>query len=100
MDGTFINVFIHNADKSRFRNRKGQITTNTLAACDRHMRFTYVLPGWEGSVGDARALQDAVNRPNGLHVPVVNHTCYVDVVKHIMMLSFVQLYIKSTTFSF
>lgn len=55
--------------KPRYRTRKGQISTNTLAACDRRMRFVYVLPGWEGSAGDARVLRDAINRPNGLRVP-------------------------------
>ncbi|KAL1549519.1 protein ANTAGONIST OF LIKE HETEROCHROMATIN PROTEIN 1-like isoform X1 [Salvia divinorum] len=70
LDGTHINVMVGNADKPRYRTRKGQIATNTLAACDRNMRFTYVLPGWEGSAGDARVLRDAVNRRHGLRVPV------------------------------
>ncbi|XP_042013445.1 uncharacterized protein LOC121761829 isoform X2 [Salvia splendens] len=76
LDGTYINMLVPNSDKPRFRNRKGQITTNTLAACDRHMRFTYVLPGWEGSAGDARVLRDAVNRPYGLKVPLGNYYLY------------------------
>ncbi|XP_047961543.1 uncharacterized protein LOC125206313 [Salvia hispanica] len=33
------------------------------------MKFVYVLPGWEGSAGDAQVLRDAVNHPNGLKVP-------------------------------
>ncbi|XP_042047580.1 uncharacterized protein LOC121793614 isoform X2 [Salvia splendens] len=57
------------ADKPRYRTRKGHIATNTLAACTRDMRFTYVLPGWEGSAGDARVLRDAVTREFGLKVP-------------------------------
>ncbi|XP_041990655.1 uncharacterized protein LOC121805779 [Salvia splendens] len=73
LDGTYIDVLVPNEDKPRFRNRKGQITTNTLAACDRHMRFTYILPGWEGSAGDARVLRDAVTRPHGLRVPIGNY---------------------------
>ncbi|XP_041992244.1 protein ALP1-like isoform X1 [Salvia splendens] len=73
LDGTYINVQVRNEHKPKFRNRKGQITTNTLAACDRYMRFTYVLPGWEGSAGDARILRDAVNRPYGLKVPIGNY---------------------------
>ena len=78
LDGTFINVLFSNSDKPRYRNKKGQITTNTLAACDRHMRFTYVLPGWEGSAGDARVLQNDVSRPYGLRVPIgiVFHTLF------------------------
>ncbi|XP_042034299.1 uncharacterized protein LOC121780735 [Salvia splendens] len=73
LDGTFISVLVPSALKPRFRNRKGQIATNTLAACDRDMRFTYVQPGWEGSAGDARVLRDAVNRPHGLRVPLGNY---------------------------
>ena len=33
-------------------------------------QFTYVLPGWEGSTADSRVLQDAINRRNGLKVPI------------------------------
>ncbi|XP_042036983.1 putative nuclease HARBI1 [Salvia splendens] len=57
------------ADTPRYRNRKGQVTTNTLAVCDRRLRFVYVLPGWEGSAGDSRILRDAISRPFGLKVP-------------------------------
>ncbi|KAL1540524.1 hypothetical protein AAHA92_24867 [Salvia divinorum] len=31
------------------------------------------LDGWEGSAGDARVLRDAINRPQGLKVPVGNY---------------------------
>ncbi|XP_057770914.1 protein ALP1-like [Salvia miltiorrhiza] len=69
LDGTYINVMVPNIDKPRYRTRKGQISTNTLAVCDKDMKFVYVLPGWEGSAADARILRDALNRPNGLKVP-------------------------------
>ena len=69
MDGTYIDVLVPNADKPRYRTRKGRISTNTLAVCDRYMRFVYVLPGWEGSAADSRVLRDAVNRVHGLRVP-------------------------------
>ena len=69
LDGTHINVLVSNTDKPRFRSRKGQISTNTLAVCDRNMQFVYALPGWEGSAGDSRVLRDAVSRVNGLKVP-------------------------------
>lgn len=69
LDGTYIDVQVPNCDKPRFRTRKGHISTNTLAVCDRHLRFVYILPGWEGSAGDARILRDAVNRVHGLKVP-------------------------------
>ncbi|XP_042014843.1 putative nuclease HARBI1 [Salvia splendens] len=70
LDGTYINVRVPIEDQPRFCSRKGQISTNTLAACDRFLRFTYVLPGWEGSAGDSRVLRDAVSRPHGLRVPI------------------------------
>ncbi|XP_042025932.1 uncharacterized protein LOC121772777 [Salvia splendens] len=64
IDGTYINVHVPNADKPRYRYRKGQICTSTLAACDRLLRFTYVLAGWEGSTADVRVLPNAITRPN------------------------------------
>ncbi|KAM7476800.1 hypothetical protein LguiB_024043 [Lonicera macranthoides] len=33
------------------------------------MRFTYILPGWEGSAADGRVLRDALARPYPLIVP-------------------------------
>ncbi|XP_057809131.1 uncharacterized protein LOC131023606 [Salvia miltiorrhiza] len=69
LDGTYINVMINNADKPRYRTRKGQISTNTLAVCDRNGKFVYVLPGWEGSTADSRILRDSLIRVNGLRVP-------------------------------
>ncbi|XP_047952986.1 putative nuclease HARBI1 isoform X2 [Salvia hispanica] len=69
LDGTHINVLVGDADKPRYRNRKGQISTNTLAACDRNMQFVFFYPGWEGSAGDSRVLRDAVAQPDGFKVP-------------------------------
>ncbi|KAL1557051.1 hypothetical protein AAHA92_12591 [Salvia divinorum] len=69
LDGTYINVCVSMTDAPRYRTRKGHIATNTLAVCDRFLRFVYILPGWEGSVADSRVLRDAVTRPNGLKVP-------------------------------
>ncbi|XP_042031632.1 putative nuclease HARBI1 [Salvia splendens] len=51
LDGTYINVQVANDAKPRYRSRKGQICTNTLAVCDQYLNFVYVLPGWEGSAG-------------------------------------------------
>lgn len=70
MDGTYIDVRVSVGDAPRYRTRKGHIATNTLAVCDRFMRFVYVLPGWEGSAADARVLRDAVTREvDNLRVP-------------------------------
>ncbi|XP_057778143.1 uncharacterized protein LOC130996881 [Salvia miltiorrhiza] len=60
---------VSNVDKPRYRTRKGQISTNPLAVCDRNMKFVYVLPGWEGSAADSRILRDALQRVNGFRVP-------------------------------
>ncbi|XP_042023260.1 putative nuclease HARBI1 [Salvia splendens] len=73
LDGTYINVLVSNEDKPRYRTRKGHIATNTLAVCDTNLKFTYFLPGWEGSAADSRVLRDAINREDGLRVPRGNY---------------------------
>ncbi|KAL8534602.1 hypothetical protein ACS0TY_010569 [Phlomoides rotata] len=69
LDGTLIDVTVPEIDKARYRTRKGTISVNVLAACDRSMRFVYMLTGWEGSAADARVLRDAVCRNDGFTVP-------------------------------
>lgn len=56
-------------DKARYRNRKGEIAMNLLAACSKEMQYIYVLSGWEGSAADSRVLRDAVSRRHGLRIP-------------------------------
>lgn len=46
-------------EHARYRNRKGFLSQNVLAACDFDLNFVYVLPGWEGSAHDGRVLADA-----------------------------------------
>ncbi|KAL8501526.1 hypothetical protein ACS0TY_020883 [Phlomoides rotata] len=69
LDGTLIDVTVPEINKARYRTRKGIISVNVLAACDRGMRFTYMLVGWEGSADDARILRDVIARDDGLRVP-------------------------------
>ncbi|KAH6793828.1 hypothetical protein C2S52_004305 [Perilla frutescens var. hirtella] len=69
LDGTYIPVKVLQSDKARYRNRKGNVTVNVLAVCDRNMNYVYVLTGWEGSAADSRVLRDAITRPNGLKIP-------------------------------
>ncbi|KAK2373847.1 hypothetical protein QL285_074854 [Trifolium repens] len=69
LDGTYIKVNVPEADKSRYRTRKGEIATNVLGVCSPDLQFIYVLHGWEGSAADSRVLRDAISRPNGLKVP-------------------------------
>ncbi|KAL8554932.1 hypothetical protein ACS0TY_002932 [Phlomoides rotata] len=58
LDDTLIDVNIPEIDKARYRTRKGTVSVNMLVACDRGMRFIYMLAGWEGSAADARVLRD------------------------------------------
>ncbi|KAL4556449.1 hypothetical protein LXL04_039101 [Taraxacum kok-saghyz] len=73
IDGTHISVHVPEKDIPRYRNRKGEITTNVLAACTPDMQFIYVLPGWEGSAADGRILRSAMLRENGLQVSKGNY---------------------------
>lgn len=59
IDGTHINVFVPEKDIARYRNRKGSISQNVLAACSFDLRFLYVRAGWEGSAADGRTYEDA-----------------------------------------
>ncbi|KAG5035302.1 hypothetical protein JHK87_010212 [Glycine soja] len=69
LDGTHILVTVSPYERPRYRNRKGDVSTNVLAACGPDLRFIYVLPGWEGSAGDSRVLRDALRRQNKLEIP-------------------------------
>ncbi|CAN6688269.1 unnamed protein product [Malus baccata var. baccata] len=69
LDGTYIGVTVPEADRPRYRTRKGHIATNVLGVCTHDLKFVYVLSGWEGSATNSRVLGDAVTRANGLKVP-------------------------------
>lgn len=69
LDGSYVLVTVSEADKARYRTRKGSIAVNILAACNTDLQFIYMLTGWEGSAADSRVLRDAVSRNNGLKVP-------------------------------
>ncbi|KAL8507055.1 hypothetical protein ACS0TY_017803 [Phlomoides rotata] len=73
LDGTYIPVKVLATDIPRYRNRKGFVSVNVLAVCDRNMNYIYVLSGWEGSAADSRVLCDAVTREHGLKVPHGNY---------------------------
>jgi hypothetical protein len=53
INGTHIPMFVPEAMCTRFRDRKGQVSQNVLAACSFGMEFLYVLPRWEGSAADS-----------------------------------------------
>jgi hypothetical protein len=46
---------------------------------DFDLKFTYVLPGWEGSAHDANILNDSLNRPDGIHLPEGSSTLEMQV---------------------
>ncbi|KAK1283956.1 hypothetical protein QJS10_CPB21g01045 [Acorus calamus] len=69
IDGTYVKATIWGQETARFRNRKGDLSQNVLAACNFDMEFTYVLSGWEGSAADARVLRDALSRTHNLRIP-------------------------------
>ncbi|XP_050220700.1 protein ALP1-like isoform X1 [Mercurialis annua] len=69
LDGTHIQMTVPFEDRARYRNRKGDLSTNVLGVCDPKMKFTYVLPGWEGSATDPRILGEALHRRNRLKIP-------------------------------
>lgn len=50
-----------------YRNRKGALTTNVMAAVDFNGRFIHLLAGWEGSAHDWKVYVDAIRR--GFVVP-------------------------------
>jgi DDE superfamily endonuclease len=53
IDGSHIPVSPPERERAAFRNRKGFLSQNVLAACDFDSKFTMVLAGWEGSVADS-----------------------------------------------
>lgn len=59
VDGSLLDAFVSQADMSRYRSRKGRISTNLLAACHFSLLFCYLLSGWEGSAADSRVFDDA-----------------------------------------
>ncbi|XP_057445094.1 protein ALP1-like [Lotus japonicus] len=69
LDETHIPVTVAAEDKPRYRNIKGDISTNVLGVCGPDLKFIYVLSGWEGSAGDSRVLRDALRRQNHLQIP-------------------------------
>ncbi|TXG62851.1 hypothetical protein EZV62_009845 [Acer yangbiense] len=69
LDGTHVKVRVPMSEKPKYRNRKGDISTNVLGVCSQDMQFIYVLLGWEGFAANGRVLRDAIRRTNGLRVP-------------------------------
>ncbi|XP_051229967.1 protein ALP1-like [Lolium perenne] len=67
--GDMIKCVVPRSMSVTFCGRKLYTSQNVLAAVNFDMRFTYVLPGWEGSAHDARILTNSLSRPDGLQIP-------------------------------
>ncbi|XLS57283.1 hypothetical protein HN51_007038 [Arachis hypogaea] len=68
LDGTHIRVKVPKEEVSRYKGRKCFPTMNVLATCTFDLKFTYVLPGWEGSASDLRILENAIHNEDNLNV--------------------------------
>lgn len=70
IDGMRIPAHVPAKDQSRFRNRKGILTQNVLAACTLDLQFIFVYPGWEGSATDSRVLRAVLDDPDQNFPPI------------------------------
>ena len=57
-----------NEDAPRYRGRKGYTTQNVLAACSFDLKFTYVLPSWEGTTSNSRIIKSVLTRNDNLKI--------------------------------
>ncbi|CAN1147368.1 Protein ALP1-like [Linum perenne] len=63
IDGMHIPANVPAKDQSRFRNKKGFLSQNVLAACTFDLQFIFIYPGWEGSATDSRVLRAVLDDP-------------------------------------
>jgi len=73
--GSHVLARVPEKHRAAFTGRKHTTTQNVLAAVDFDLRFMYVWAGWEGSAHDARILADALERVDGLRVPLGISIC-------------------------
>jgi hypothetical protein len=67
IDGSHFHVWVLSDSMARYRNCKGFIGQNVLAACNFAMLFVYILSGWEGSASDSAIFKYA--REHNFTVP-------------------------------
>lgn len=72
IDCTHVRVKVPVEHAPRYRGRKEYPTQNVFAACSFDLKFTYVLPGWEGTASDSRIVKSALTREYALKVPQGN----------------------------
>ena len=79
IDGTHIKVIVPKELEPQHRNRKGYTSENVMAVCDFDMRFTFVVPGWPGSVHDTRVWSDAIVRYDHFPQPPTGNISHVSI---------------------
>ena len=65
-------VRVSSEDAPRYRGRKEYPTQNILAACSFDLKFTYILPSWEGTTSDSKIMKNALTRSHPLKIPEGN----------------------------
>ncbi|KNF03415.1 hypothetical protein PSTG_03355 [Puccinia striiformis f. sp. tritici PST-78] len=71
LDGVFVPAAVPTDQQSPWRNRKGFLAQNVLAAVNFNFEFVYVLAGWEGSAHDTQVFNDATSK--GLKIPLKSY---------------------------
>ncbi|XP_062112560.1 uncharacterized protein LOC133823730 [Humulus lupulus] len=70
INGTYISAHVPIDEQIPYRGRKVDTTQNVMCVCSFDMKFTYVVPGWEGSANDAQILLEcATNLDYGFPMP-------------------------------
>ncbi|XP_062075405.1 protein ALP1-like [Humulus lupulus] len=64
IDGTHIFAHVPIDEQIPYRDRKVDTTQNVMCVCSFDMKFTYVVPGWEGSANDAQILLECATNPD------------------------------------
>lgn len=70
IDSMHLPAHVPAKDQSRFRNKKGFLSQNVLAACTFDLQFIFIYPGWEGSAADSRVLRAVLDDPDQ-HFPQI-----------------------------
>lgn len=70
IDSMHIPAHVPAKDQYRFRNKKGSLSQNVLAACTFDLQFIFIYPGWEGSASDSRVLQAVLDDPDQNFPPI------------------------------
>nr|XP_023922235.1 uncharacterized protein LOC112033685 [Quercus suber] len=72
LDGTHVRVKESNEDAPRYRGRKRYPIQNMLTACSFDLKFTYILPSWEGTASNSRITKSALTKNDNMTIPKVD----------------------------